>query len=123
MHERIKALRKALGLTQQGFAERLGSVQNTIAGYETGRRAPSNQVITLICREFEVNEGWLRHGEGEMFLPQTEDERLAQFMGAVLKGGERTFQRRFMMLLSALEPEEWALLERIVGKLHGEESA
>ena len=68
MNNRIKELRKQLRLTQQQFAERIGSVQNTITGYETGRRVPSGQVIALICREFGVNETWLRTGEGEMFM-------------------------------------------------------
>ena len=69
MNERIKELRKALDLTQTEFANRIGSVQNTITGYETGRRIPSNQVIALICREFNVSEEWLRTGTGEMFTP------------------------------------------------------
>ena len=67
MNERIKKLRKTLDLTQQEFADRIGSVQNTITGYETGRRTPSRQIITLICKAFNVNENWLRTGEGEMF--------------------------------------------------------
>jgi transcriptional regulator with XRE-family HTH domain len=67
--ERIKEVRKALGINQTDFAARLGSVQNTITGYETGRRVPSNQVIASICREFRVNEEWLRTGAGEMFVP------------------------------------------------------
>lgn len=67
MNDRIKRIRRALDLTQQEFAARIGSVQNTITGYETGRRVPSNQVISLICKEFNVNEAWLRTGEGEMF--------------------------------------------------------
>lgn len=69
MNERIKKLRRALDLTQQEFAARIGSVQNTITGYETGRRVPSSQVISLICREFGVNEEWLRNGTGPMFVP------------------------------------------------------
>ena len=73
-NERIKKLRKALNLTQAEFASRIGSVQNTITGYETGRRVPSNQVISLICREFNVDETWLRTGEGEMFLSRPKDE-------------------------------------------------
>lgn len=79
INQRIKKLRKVLDLTQQEFAERIGSVQNTITGYETGRRGPSNQVVTLICREFGVNEAWLRTGEGEMFIkaPNTALEELA----------------------------------------------
>ena len=67
MNERIKKLRKALDLTQQEFASRIGSVQNTITGYETGRRVPSNQVITLICKTFNVNETWLRNGRRNVF--------------------------------------------------------
>lgn len=74
MNERIKKLRRSLDLTQQEFAARIGSVQNTITGYETGRRAPSSQVISLICKEFGVNENWLRNGEGEMFLPSPTSE-------------------------------------------------
>lgn len=69
MNERIKKLRRALDLTQQEFADRIGSVQNTITGYETGRRTPSSQVISLICKTFNVNENWLRYGSGEMFSP------------------------------------------------------
>lgn len=69
MKNRIKKIRRTLDLTQQEFAARIDSVQNTITGYETGRRVPSSQVISLICREFGVNEKWLRTGEGEMFIP------------------------------------------------------
>lgn len=73
MKDRIKKLRRELDLTQQEFAERIGSVQNTITGYETGRRVPSNQVVSLICREFNVREEWLRTGEGEMCAPAPSD--------------------------------------------------
>lgn len=64
---RIKRLRKELDLTQTEFATRIGSVQNTVTGYESGRRNPSAPVISLICREFNVREEWLRDGTGEMF--------------------------------------------------------
>ena len=74
MEERIKELRKALGLTQNDFGSRLGLSPNTVTNYETGRRVPSNQVFIGICREFNVREEWLRDGTGEMFLDFTEDE-------------------------------------------------
>lgn len=61
-------------MTQAEFAARIGSVQNTVTGYESGRRNPSSLVLALICREFNVREDWLRNGDGEMFLPVTEDE-------------------------------------------------
>ncbi len=70
--ERIKKIRKAFDLTQQEFADRIGSKRNTVATYEMGRTEPSAAVITLICREFNVNEKWLRTEDGEMFNPTPE---------------------------------------------------
>ncbi|MCR4895558.1 MAG: helix-turn-helix domain-containing protein [Lachnospiraceae bacterium] len=67
MNERIKELRKALHLTQQEFADRLGIPRNNIAGYETGKRSPSEAVLALICRVFQVQEDWIKSGNGEMF--------------------------------------------------------
>lgn len=65
--ERIKKARKALDLTQQKFADQIGTTQNSLTGYETGRRNPSSSVINNICKTFDVNEEWLRTGKGEMF--------------------------------------------------------
>ena len=69
MNDRIKKLRKHLDLTQREFGERIGIKGNTIANYELGRNEPIDAVISLICREFNVNEAWLRTGTGEMFNP------------------------------------------------------
>ena len=66
MNERIKKLRKALDLTQKEFAERIGMKRNSIALIENGRNT-SEQTIFAICREFNVNEEWLKTGTGEMF--------------------------------------------------------
>ena len=68
MNGRIKKLRKALDLTQQEFASKIGSTQNVLANYESGRRNPSSSVINNICKTFDVSEKWLRTGDGEMFL-------------------------------------------------------
>lgn len=73
MKERIKKIRRELNLTQQEFAERIGIKRNTIANYETGRNDPVDSVISLICREFNVREEWLRTGEGEMFKAKPSD--------------------------------------------------
>lgn len=70
--ERIKKVRKSLELTQQGFADQIGSKRNTIATYEMGRTEPSSAVISLVCTKFNVSETWLRTGEGEMFLPKAD---------------------------------------------------
>lgn len=74
MNERIKRLRKALGFTQQEFAERIGVKRNTIAQYEIGRNKPIDSIINLICREYNVSPEWLQTGEGEMFQPAPQNE-------------------------------------------------
>lgn len=71
MEERLRLLRKVLNLTQQKFADRLGVKRNTIANYETGRNVPIGSVFSLICKEFNVNEEWLRYGTGNMFIKKT----------------------------------------------------
>ena len=63
MNERIKEVRKSLGLTQQEFADRIGVKRNTVATYEGGRNIPIDSVVSLICKEFNVNEEWLRTGD------------------------------------------------------------
>lgn len=68
--ERIKKVRKTNNLTQQAFAEKIGTTQNTVTRYETDTRTPPHAVIALICRTFNVREEWLRTGEGEMFAAQ-----------------------------------------------------
>lgn len=73
MNERLKELRKKIGITQQDFADRLGLKRNTIATYEIGKATPSDRVISDICTKYSVNETWLRTGEGEMFR-QPSDE-------------------------------------------------
>lgn len=84
MNERLKKLRSYLGITQQVFADKLQIPRNNIAGYETGKRSPSNAVISLICREFNVNETWLRTGEGEMFNPVPEEDEVASYVAELL---------------------------------------
>ena len=112
MNERLKKLRKALDLTQQEFADRIGSKRNTIAKYETDTNSPSSAVISLICREFNVNEDWLRNGTGDMFLPVDRDAEIAEFVGKALRGESDTFKKRFIRMLSRLTEDEWGFLER-----------
>lgn len=119
MNERIKEWRKALGLTQQEMAEKLGIKRNTIAQYEIGRNPPTDTVITLMCRAFDVNEEWLRTGEGEMFIQLSRDEELAAFFGDLL-AGEPDFKQRLMSVLARLSEDEWALLEKMAESLASE---
>ena len=85
MKDRIKQLRNTLGLTQEKFAERLGVKRNTIATYEIGRNEPIDAVISLMCREFNVNENWLRNGEGEMFKERSPSEEVGYYVEELLE--------------------------------------
>lgn len=121
MHERLKEIRKALGLTQKEFAARIGIKQNTIAQYEIGRNEPIDAVVSLICREYNVDEVWLRTGEGEMFRPRTREDDIAAFFGQVLGGRCTDFQRRIVSVLSRLSAAEWELLEAKIKELAEDE--
>jgi transcriptional regulator with XRE-family HTH domain len=114
MNERLKKLRKTLDLTQQKFAERIGVKQNTVAQYEMGRNIPIDSVISLICREFNVSEKWLRDGIGEMFIEQTRDEQIASFVGSIQANADDSFKKRFISMLSTLDETEWEVLEKMV---------
>lgn len=118
MKDRIKKIRKELDLTQQKLADRLGVQRNTIAMYEMGRTLPSDAIMRSICREFNVNEDWLRTGQGEMFIKQTRDEQIASFIGSIQSSEDDSFEKRFISMLSALDESEWEVLEKMVIMLH-----
>lgn len=114
MKDRIKKIRKELDLTQQEFADKLGTARSNIAGYETGKRQPSDAVVSLICTKFNVNEHWLRDGTGNMFIEQTPDEQIAAFVGNILKDEEDSFKRRLISGLAALDDNGWDVLEKFL---------
>lgn len=113
MNERIKKVRKANGLTQQEFADRLNIGRGTLANYEVGRNEPIDAVVALICREFNVNERWLRTGEGEMPVKRSRNDELSAFMNELLSEETQDFRRRLVTALSRLKPEQWDALESI----------
>lgn len=70
INDRVKQLRKQVGLTQLEFAERIHRTQALFSKYEKGAVLITDRTIADICREFDVNEKWLRTGEGVMFKAQ-----------------------------------------------------
>ncbi len=112
MNERIKKLRRTLDLTQQEFADRIGSKRNTVAKYESGDNSPSAAVVSLICRTFDVNETWLRTGEGEMFVEKSRMDTIAEF-AADLYNTDMKFKRDLIEVLAKLDESSWKELEKI----------
>lgn len=105
MNERIRQLRKDLKLTQTEFGNRLGIKQTTVAGYETGGRVPIDAVISLICREFNVNENWLRTGEGgneNMYVKATPYQTAYNRFGYIMENATPEKKAALTMLLELL---------------------
>lgn len=112
MNDRIKKIRKCLDLTQREFGDRIGVKQNTVAQYEIGRNIPIDSVISLICREFHVNEEWLRNGTGEMFVEMDKEDQLMEWAGRILGNKSKSFKKSFVKMLMNLTEDEWELLEK-----------
>ena len=116
MNERIKELRKTLRLTQQEFADALSVKRNTVATYEMGRNEPIDAVVALICKTFNVNEEWLRTGEGEMFEQMTEQQKLLKYTGMLLKDKDSAIVnaiQSFIVTYEQLDDTSKATLEKI----------
>lgn len=120
MNDRIKKVRTALGLSQQEFADRIGIKRGAVANYEVGRNEPIDAVISLICREFNVSERWLRTGEGDMFVQISRDKEIMRFVGDVMQGEDDNFRRRFLLALARLPEERWADIEDFARQITAE---
>lgn len=116
LNERIKQIRIGSGLTQIQFANRINLSRNYIALIESGDRAPSDRTISDICREFGVNEVWLRTGEGEPFQKQTREEQILRAAAQTVHGSNE-FRKQVSFLLAQLDENDWAELEKIYRKL------
>ena len=119
MKERMKKLRKTLDLTQQEFADRIGIKRNSYANYETGRNTPIDAIVVSICREFNVNEEWLRNGTGEMFLQSNRNADIARLTKELLSEESDSFKNRFISMLANLSVTEWEFLEQKAKELAG----
>ncbi len=115
---RLIELREALGnMSQDELGSRIGLSRSGVSNIEKGKRALNDRHVKLICSEFKVNEKWLRTGEGDMFVSETRDEKIAHFIGQVLKEEGDTFKKRLINLLCALDEDDWEALEKIARKM------
>ena len=118
MNSRIRTLRKSvLKMTQRDFSAKLGLSENFIWQIEKGERDPSDRTISDICREFNVNETWLRTGDGDMFRPVSRDQEIEAFLNELMKNEKPDFRKRMVAVLARLDLKEWQLLEQIARKM------
>lgn len=119
LYERIKAVRLAQvpKLSQEAFGARIGVTGATISRLESGDRAVTDQNILSICREFNVNEAWLRTGEGEMFVPRDRSDAIAQEVNRFMADHPDSFRERLISLLIRLDEKQWEILEQYARQL------
>lgn len=112
-NERIRVLRKQLGLTMEAFGGKLGVTKNAISNIESGTRGVTSQMHSAIIREFDVNEEWLRTGEGEMFRPRTRGEEIGAIVKAASTVDPEEAAKFFTGLLEDMSDAEIVLMYEI----------
>lgn len=121
INTRIAEVIRASGLTKTAFAERINVSQQHISRLAKDG-TPSDRTIVDICREFGVNERWLRTGEGEMLMHLSREEEIMRFAATVIRDPSSEFQRCFVSVLARLTPEQWQLMEEMARKLLQEQA-
>lgn len=117
MADRISKVIRDKEKTKTAFSDRINVSQAFVSQMCSGLKVPSDRTIADICREYDVNENWLRTGRGDPYIQLSRDEELAQFFGDVMKGEDPDFRRRLLSVMSRLTTDEWALLEQMAWKL------
>ena len=118
MKDRIKYVRKTVAnMNQTKFGEIIGVKQGTVAAYESGDRTPIDAVVVAICREFDINETWLRTGEGEMQREISDSEKILAWVTDVLMDKPDSFRRQLVEVLVELTPEQLDIMNQVADKL------
>ena len=113
MHERVMKLRNHLKMSQEEFGKKIGLTRFTISNLESGKRNITERVIADICREYRVNESWLRTGEGEMFR---EDD--ASILSELIRKYDLDdLDRRIVESYLKLPPAHRAVFKRFIAGL------
>ena len=124
MNERVKQLREALGLSQEALGARVGVHRGSISRLESGTNNVTPDMIISLCREFNVNEEWLRNGTGEMFNTLSQDEELAYIVGQALPQADDFVKNTFIALgrlSQEFTAEEWQVVKKFVDALAGKD--
>ena len=110
MNTRIKMIRQNEGLTQSQFADKIGLSRNYVAMIEIGQREPSERTNSDICRIFDIQEDWLRHGLEPMRAAKSREEEIADLVGSALTGSSE-FKKSVIRMICSRTDEELKTLE------------
>ena len=119
--ERLKELRKdRLCLTLDQFGSKVGVGKSAISDIERGRNNLSEQMVKSICREFSVNEEWLRTGEGEPFKVARRNQQIESFINRILEDEPEGPKARLVAALAGLDEQGWDVLVDLAQKMVAE---
>lgn len=116
MNNRLKEIRKEQKMSQEAFANKLGYNKNYIYLMESGKNPVTDRAIKDICREFRVNETWLRTGEGDMKAPEDREQEIARITAQMYKEND-SFRAELIKLISQLTDEQMEVLKEFAIKL------
>ena len=121
VNERLKSLRISLGMNQKDFGERIEVAQTYLSQIEKGDRPVTDKISKIVCLQNwngkSVNEEWFLTGNGEMFVPETQDEQITRLLSDVLKKENSDFKRRLVTALSKLDDTGWKYLEDFIDSI------
>lgn len=117
MNTRIKKIRQDNNLTQAQFADKIGLSRNFVAMIEIGQREPSDRTISDICRIFDINEDWIRHGLEPMRAAKSREEEIGELVGSALNGSSE-FKKAVIRMICSRSDKELAVLENALMALY-----
>lgn len=114
MKNRVLKIRKDSKLNQEDFGLRLNLTKNYISLIETGNRIPSDRTISDICREFNVNEDWLRNGIGDMY--KEKDGSFSELL-VELEDSDDDFIKSLITVYMGLDEDSKSALRKIAKEM------
>lgn len=115
MNNRIVQLRKSREWTQDEFAEKMGISKNYVSLIENGKKKPSDRLVSDICREFNVNEDWLR--DGTLPMKKSETDNLSTYVAQIAKGND-DFIKDLIAAYMELDPNSKKALQVLTEKMY-----
>lgn len=116
MNNRIKRIRKENNMSQEEFGKTIGIGKTSVSKLESGENNPSDQTIILICKEFDINEEWLRTGNGNMKIPINQDDRYSHNIAKLAIADDDTIIR-WVNAIAETNPETLKEIEEFLKRI------
>lgn len=118
LNERFKKVRLMAGLSQEEFGKKIGiESRGHISALESGNKNITDRIVNDVCREFNVNEDWLRTGNGEPTIKRTRRQEIGAFANEVMDLPDENIKKRLIEALVKLDERDWETIAKIADSL------